>query len=125
MSTFDLLPVLLGILLVVTAASLALIPLVRDQAPVSAPDPADDRGTQRYHLYRQVLELEFDYQMGKLSRDDLDALSASLLSRAATLFGGEGQSPASVDDEVEREIAAARRAFAQHRAAAGATTGRR
>ena len=69
------------------------------------------------------LELEFDQQTGKLSAEDFESLSRELLSRAGQLLHtqqAEGEAVAArpetdIDAEVEREIAAARKAFARAR----------
>jgi cytochrome c-type biogenesis protein CcmI len=117
-------PVILGVLLVALAAAAALLPLLRGapSQPVTAPvtDPAD---AERFELYRQVLELEFDQQTGKLSSEDFESLTRELLGRAGQLLHArqaEGAASAStpapdVEAEVEREIAAARKAFARAR----------
>ena len=122
-------PVILGVLLVALAAAAALLPLLRGAPvqPATAPvtDPAD---AERFELYRQVLELEFDQQTGKLSSEDFEALTRELLGRAGQLLHArqtqvaqaEGEpvatAPSSdVEAEIEREIAAARKAFARAR----------
>jgi cytochrome c-type biogenesis protein CcmI len=122
-------PVILGVLLVALAAAAALLPLLRgapaQPATTPATDPAD---AERFALYRQVLELEFDQQTGKLSSEDFEVLSRDLLGQAGRLLHArqaevaqaEGEpvaaTPASdIDAEIEREIAAARKAFARAR----------
>ena len=120
-------PVILGVLLVALAAAAALLPLLRGapSQPVTAPatDPAD---AERFELYRQVLELEFDQQTGKLSSEDFESLTRELLGRAGQLLHarqaevGDAEVVAAtaasdVEAEVEREIAAARKAFARAR----------
>jgi hypothetical protein len=112
----DVLPTLLGIALVAAAAAYALLPFVR-----GASEPSNDAAepeplaTERGQLYRQVLELDFDRQLGKLSEEDFSALSASLLSRAGELLREERGTLGELDEEIEREIAAARAAFAAAR----------
>ena len=132
------LPTILGVLLVALAAAAALLPLLRGAPPETAAAPAtstDPADAERFELYRQVLELEFDQQTGKLSTEDFEALTRELLGRAgqilharqaAAVAEGEvhaqaqGQAVAAtpdadIDAEVEREIAAARKAFARAR----------
>ena len=70
---------------------------------------------ERVRLYRQVLELEFDQQTGKLSTADYAVLSRGLLTRAGSLLRANDEIPADIDEEVEHEIAAARRARAMNR----------
>jgi hypothetical protein len=111
----ELLPTLIGVVLVACAAGFALLPLVRG-AP--SPSPASQPALrERYDLYRQVMELEFDYQVGKLAREDYEQLSAELLGQAGSLLREERGTLADLDAEIEHEIAAARAAFAAARAA--------
>ena len=72
-------------------------------------------GADRSGLYRQILELEFDRDMGKLSSEDFDELSKQLLVEAARALREERGTIGEVDAEIEREIAAARAAFAAAR----------
>ena len=114
MSGGDLLPIIVGIALVAAAAVFVLLPFSRGthlvEAPVSEPE-----GPDRFQLYRQVLELEFDRDVGKLSQDDFEQLSSELLARAGQALQEERGSTAELDEEIEREIAAARKAFAAAR----------
>ena len=117
-------PVFLGVLLVAIAAAAALLPLLRGAPPqaaaVAVVDPAE---AERFEIYRQVLELEFDQQTGKLSSEDFEALTRELLGRAGQILHSrqaEGETTAAapatdIDAEIEREIAAARKAFARAR----------
>jgi hypothetical protein len=111
----DWLPIALGVLLVTLAAAFTLLPLVRGAPPpasTSEPTP-----TERFELYRQVLELEFDVQVGKLAPDAGRELSSELLAQAGVSLRDERAGLAELDDEIEREIAAARAAFAAARSA--------
>ena len=123
----DALPTLVGVVLVACAAGLALLPLLErtPPAPESAPGAEPGAEAERFRLYRQVLELEFDAQTGKLAADDLEALRGELLGRAGQLLRTErAQTTTGPEDDVEsaveREIAAARRAFAEARRGAQA-----
>ena len=110
----DLVPSIVGILLVATAAAFVLLPLARGaQTERSVPfsSVADRTG-----IYRQILELEFDRDMGKLSSVDFEQLSAELLAQAGQALREERGVMGAVDEEIEREIAAARAAFAAARA---------
>jgi hypothetical protein len=62
-----------------------------------------------------VLELEFDYQVGKLSAADFERLSRALLAAANESLRDERGSFGAIDAEIEREVAAARGAFAAAR----------
>jgi hypothetical protein len=112
----DILPTILGIGLVAAAAAFALLPFARANRG-AATLVTDDAApvTDRFFLYRQILEVEFDYQMGKLSRDDYEHLSAELLASAGAALREERGTLSVVDEEIEREIAAARAAFAAAR----------
>jgi hypothetical protein len=113
----DLLPTFVGIALVACAAAFALVPLARGRAALEryeAPPTSD-----RSHIYQQVLELEFDYQVGKLSAEDFHQLSTQLLGQASELLRAERGEVGELDEEIEREIVAARAAFAAARRGAG------
>lgn len=111
----DVLPAIVGIALVAAAAAFALLPFVRgaqlESAVASEPLAAD-----RFGLYQQVLELEFDRDLGKLSTADYEQLSAQLLAQAGLSLREEKGALGAVDEQIEREIAAARAAFAAARA---------
>ena len=110
----DALPGIIGIVLVAAAAAYALIPFARRGDPSST--GAFDAGPPaRFKLYRQVLELEFDQQVGNLAPEDFERLSAELLVQASESLRVEHGTLGVVDEEIEREIAAARAAFAAAR----------
>jgi hypothetical protein len=113
-SATDILPTILGIALVAAAAAFALLPFARAAThdPVLSSEPGP---TDRFGLYRQVMELEFDVQLGKLSAEDYEQLSRALLAEAGQALKEERGSTAELDEEIEREIAAARAAFAAAR----------
>jgi hypothetical protein len=109
----DIWPILVGVALVAGSAVLALLPLVRGSRAADDVAPrADNPDADRLQLYRAVIDLEFDYQTGKLSLSDYQLLSAELLARAGDQLRASRSQHADVDAEIEREIAAARKAFA-------------
>jgi hypothetical protein len=110
----DLLPPILGIVLVATAAAFVLLPFMRG-AQVESVVPSESPTVERFKLYQQILELEFDRDLGKLSSADFDQLSAQLLAQAGEALQDERGTLGAVDEEIEREIAAARAAFAAAR----------
>ena len=114
MSGTDILPTILGIALVAAAAAFALLPFARAEKP-DALAVSEPGATDRFGLYRQVMELEFDVQVGKLAAEDYEQLSRALLAEAGQALQQERGSTAELDDEIEREIAAARAAFAAAR----------
>ena len=106
----DVLPAIVGIVLVAAAAVFALLPFLR--AGGSLEGAASASGSDdRFALYRQILELEFDLQLGKLSTADFELLSSQLLAQAGQALRQEHGNLAEIDAEIEREIAAARAAF--------------
>jgi hypothetical protein len=109
----DVLPTVLGIVLVAAAAAFALLPFARGVP--SEVTSAEGGATDRFTLYRQVIELEFDFQMGKLTGEDYTRLSGKILAEAGQALRDEKGDLGEVDEEIEREIAAARAAFAAAR----------
>jgi cytochrome c-type biogenesis protein CcmI len=109
----DVLPSLVGIVLVAAAAAFVLLPFARGARAEAA--PSENPAADRFGLYRQVLELEFDYQLGKLSKTDFEQLSSELLAQAGEALREERGNLGAIDAEIEREIAAARAAFAAAR----------
>src|SRR5689334_10437810 len=105
----DFLPAVLGIILVAAAAAFVLLPFARG-AQTERTLSADIGSVDRFTIYRQVLELEFDRDMGKLSSADFEHLSAELLAQAGGAMREERGTLGEVDKEIEREIAAARAA---------------
>jgi hypothetical protein len=113
-SGVDILPTILGIALVAAAAAFALLPFARASTP-DAGAWSESGTTDRFALYRQVMELEFDVQVGKLAAEDYEQLSRELLVEAGQVLRQERGSISELDEEIEREIAAARAAFAAAR----------
>ena len=113
----DLLPTFVGLAMVACAAVFALVPLARGCPAV--PEHLEAPSNDRSQIYQQVLELEFDYQVGKLSAEDFHQLSTQLLGRASELLRAERGEVGELDEEIEREIIAARAAFAAARRVAG------
>jgi hypothetical protein len=111
----DILPAILGIALVAAAAAFVLLPFARGAHLESSALAASNLMSDRYAIYRQVLEMEFDRDMGKLSQADFEQLSAQLLAQAGAALRDERGAFGAVDDEIEREIKAARAAFAAAR----------
>ena len=111
----DVLPTIIGIVLVAAAAAFVLVPFARGARSESSP-AAENRATERFGLYQQVLELEFDHQLGKLSTADFEQLTGQLLAQAGDALREERGTLGAIDEEIEREIAAARAALAAARA---------
>ena len=122
MSSGDVVPIVVGIVLVAVAAGFALLPFARGAGAEPVPAP-EGTSIDRFNLYQQVVELEFDYRVGKLAEEDYRQLSGELLSQASEALKEEKGAVAEVDAEIEREIAAARAAFAAARRATPAEAG--
>lgn len=114
MSGTDILPTILGIALVAAAAAFALLPFARGLA-LDGSAASGAEAPDRFALYRQVLELEFDVELGKLAAEDYELLSRELLAEAGQALKQEHGTIGELDEEIEREIAAARAAFAAAR----------
>ena len=112
----DLVPSILGIALVAAAAAFVLLPFTRG-THVEHVVPSGNPTADRYAIYLQVLEMEFDRDVGKLSQSDFEQLSTELLAQAGQALREERGTLGQVDEEIEREIAAARAAFAAARQA--------
>jgi cytochrome c-type biogenesis protein CcmI len=113
--------VVVGLLVLAGAVLFVLAPLLRAR-PVEATteDVAAERRATRHSLYRQILEIEFDQQVGKVSDDDASELTAELLRQATGLLveePGQAREAAEARAQLEAEIAAVRRALATERRA--------
>lgn len=99
---------LLGGLVVVAVLAFVVLPLVRrtggETATVASPAPAEERAA----IYRELLELELDQRVGKVTEADYKELSEALLARAAALISVEDAESTTVDAAIEHEIAAMR-----------------
>jgi hypothetical protein len=125
MNVNEALPVVCGVLLVATMAAFALWPLLARRGVAATGALAKAPGDERFLLYRQVLDLEFDHQTGKLSKEDYELLSAQLLGRAASLLQEAHEETKELEDILEREIAAARRALSSSRRSRRLVTARK
>jgi hypothetical protein len=103
---------LVGLLLSGLALIFVLYPIVRaagrrtplEAEPLELPE-------RRRALYQQVLDLEFDQRLGKVSDEDAREQSAVLLREAAGLLALEADGERDLDAGIEREVAAVRRAM--------------
>lgn len=98
------------------AIVLVLVIVVWIGLPLASPKPPEisPNGHQvdaliefKEGIYRSILDLEFDHQMGKVSEDDYAAMRREAEASALNILK-ELDSGAQVGDELEREIAAAR-----------------
>ncbi|MFN8637831.1 MAG: c-type cytochrome biogenesis protein CcmI [Chloroflexota bacterium] len=103
---------LLGALVVVVVLAFVVLPLVRRRASTSGSVPVvASPAEERAAIYGELIELELDQRVGKVDEADYQALSETLLARAAELIAVEDALSGDADSEVEREIAAAREAI--------------
>jgi hypothetical protein len=107
---------LLGLLLALLALAFVLYPILRPRAaavePIAQPAELEER---RRTLYRQILDIEFDQQVGKVDETDARELTERLLHQAASLAAQQSTAEAEADAELEREILAVRRSLAAER----------
>lgn len=106
---------LAGMLVVLVALAFVAYPLVRRSTPTAAvAEPPEGYAEQRAAVYRDLLEIEFDHRVGKLSDADFRQLSDACLERAARLVATEEQTTEALDARIEREVAAMRAAMRTH-----------
>jgi hypothetical protein len=102
----------LGAVVVLIALAFVGWPLVRPPRAVSPPAaPILSAAEQRAAIYRELMELELDQRLGKVDEADHRAQADALMAQAAALLAAEDATIESIDDELEREIAAQRRAL--------------
>jgi hypothetical protein len=100
----------LGGLVVVGVLGFVVLPLLRSRPATDAEAPTG-KGEERAEIYRELLELELDRKVGKVTEADFRELSDALLARAAALIAADEGERASIDDAIELEIAAMREAL--------------
>jgi hypothetical protein len=98
----------LGALVVILVLAFVVLPLVRRRAVTAKAVAAPSLSVQRAEIYRELTELELDQRVGKISDADYQEQSEALLARAAALIAAEDAETATVDQQIEREIAEAR-----------------
>ncbi len=103
---------LVGMLVVAAALAFVAYPLFRRSAAAIRPfETAESFAERRAAVYRELLELEFDHRVGKLTDADFRQLSDACLERAARLVAAEEQTTEALDARIEREVAAMRAAM--------------
>ncbi len=107
------LPVVIGVVLVLLGVVLVLYPVLRRAADKMTPpldhDAGDDNlAARRVSVYRELLDLEFDWRVGKLSAEDYYQLCQALKAQAAELLRLEEQTDRELEERLEREVAALR-----------------
>jgi hypothetical protein len=117
------LPALGAVLAALAACVYVLLPLVRPSRRREE-RRVEELARQRSAIYRQVLDLEFDYRTGKLAEADYREQSAALLAEAARLLALSGGAELDLDARLEQEIAAARASLAGSHEPTSVPTGR-
>jgi cytochrome c-type biogenesis protein CcmH/NrfG len=101
---------ILGGLVVVSVLAFVVLPLLRGRRAAPATLTPDGPVEERATIYRELLELELDQKVGKITDADYRELGDALLARAAALISDE-DAQVTADDEVEREIAEMRKSL--------------
>jgi cytochrome c-type biogenesis protein CcmI len=98
----------LGGLVVLAVLAFVLLPLVRRTTRPTITAAPESSAVERAEIYRELVELELDQRIGKISEADYRAVCESLLERAASLISEDDLPASDVDRQIEREIASAR-----------------
>lgn len=104
--------ILLGTTLVLISLGVLVYPFISGRGYTFAGDPAIERlRVARMRVYRQIADLEGDYEAGDLTEKDYELQLHELRLTAARIMQREEQLGAIVSDAevLEREIEAARR----------------
>lgn len=112
-------PYVIGLLLVVIVVGLIGLPLVRREEAdeEEAPWNSEEDGgleKEKENVFTALNELEYDYQMRKISEEDYRALKARLTREAVLILqeeeAGEGEElkdiELAIEKEIERELSA-------------------
>ena len=102
----------LGALAVLAVLAFVAYPLFRRVEPgTSTAEAPETFAERRAAVYRELLELEFDHRVGKLSDADFRELADACLARASQLVAAEERTTEALDARIEREVAAMRAAL--------------
>jgi cytochrome c-type biogenesis protein CcmI len=81
-------PLAAGLLLALLALAFVLYPLLRPPS-ITADEQAADSSERREAIYRQVLDIELEQQMGKIDEAEARELKAGLMRQAEALVSVE------------------------------------
>jgi hypothetical protein len=107
--------ILLGTTLVLIALGVLVYPFLNRRKHALAGDPSVERlRVARMRVYRQIADIESDFQSGELTQADYEAQFRELRLAAARTLQEEERLGVAVSDEdlLEREVQAARRSKA-------------
>lgn len=116
MSNATVLNIVLGLILLIVVLSILAFPLYKARLRVSAGmgGASNDLVAQRDGLYSTLRDLDLDYELGKLSREDYQTrreryvTRASLVLERLDIVRGEQENQGSASDEIERQVTALR-----------------
>ncbi len=84
----------------------------RDSQETGSQDPVEERlrrlNSEKESVYSALKEIDFDYNTGKLSKEDYDELEKRYKSQAVAVRKTDSISSLTDDEEIEREITNAR-----------------
>jgi hypothetical protein len=107
--------VVVGLLLGLLALAYVLYPIVLPRPEPGEASTTSDLEERRRALYHQILDVEFDQQLGRLGEADARELSEDLLRQADRLFADEPAAERQIEAESEQQTPAGRRALAAAR----------
>ena len=107
--------IVLGALVLVAVGALISLPFFRREEGSARPEVAEALTARKEEIYGSLKDIELDYRMGKLSREDYEELRAAYRGKALRLLKAiDRHSRASLDARIEEEVAAYRRLVAGH-----------
>lgn len=106
----------LAALVVLAVLAFVVLPLVRGVKAVPVAPSVATAAQERAVIYQELVELELDQRVGKVSEADYREQADALLARAAALISDEDAQASVADEQLEREIAAVRAALHATRA---------
>ena len=99
--------ILIGITMLVVAVPIVIKPLLNDKS-IESSNPADsgldNLGDRHSELLLALRDLDFDYQIGKVTEEDYGALRQTLLVQAATALETREKQDAEQDARLEEAI---------------------
>jgi len=99
--------ILIGIAMMVLVVPFVINPLLNNKQKVGsqvADDEMESPGDRHTALLLALRDLEFDHQIGKVTKEDYTGLRATLLVQAATELEAQEKQDAELDDRLEQAI---------------------
>jgi hypothetical protein len=105
--------IFLGALLLGGVVVLIALPFFVKEQDSADPGVREALPAQKEEIYGALKDIELDYRMGKLSREDYEELNRAYRQKALRLLRViDRQAPSSLDARIEEEVAAYRRGLA-------------